>query len=241
MTNLEIIKKLRESTFTDEDGESYQLEFQEGLTDLEIERLKEQFPNNNISTELIEILKETKGWDGYGPEMVYFDSIGEFGFWELSPNSITLGHDGFGNFWILDIDKDGNLGKVFYASHDPAVFVIHSQNLNEYLNHLLEFYLKPEDCHMTEIHDQTVMTIWGKNEYCHSKSEFERKYPEFKDYLTKFEGEEWTIADIRVGNNKDGFAWGKYGSNQFTERHPTELLWTIRNKKKGLFSRLFGK
>ena len=83
MTNLEIIKKLKESTFTDEDGEKYQLEFQDGLTDSEIEQLKEQFPSNNIDSEIIEILKETKGWDGYGPEMVYFDSIGQFGFWEF--------------------------------------------------------------------------------------------------------------------------------------------------------------
>ena len=50
ITNLEIIKKLKESTFTDEDGEKHQLEFQDGLIDLEIEQLKAAFLNNNIDS-----------------------------------------------------------------------------------------------------------------------------------------------------------------------------------------------
>ena len=241
MTNLEIIKQLKESTFTDEDGEKYQLVFQDGLTESEIEQLKEQFPSKNIDSEIIEILKETRGWDGYGPEMVYFDSIGQFGFWELSANSLSLGHDGFGNTWILDLNENGKANKVFFACHDPAVFVIHSQNLNEYLKHLLEFYESPNNCHMTENHHKTVMTIWDENNLCSSKADFEKKNPGFKDFLKKFDGDEWTVADLRTGKNKDGFAWGKFGANQFTERHPTELVWVIKNKKKGFLSRLFGK
>ena len=241
MTNLEIIGKLKESTFTDEDGEKYQLEFQDGLKVSEIEQLKEQFPNKNIDSEIIEILKVTKGWDGYGPEMVYFDSIGQFGFWELSANSLTLGHDGFGNHWILDLNENGKPNKVFFACHDPAVFVVHSQNLNEYLKHLLEFYESPDKCHMNEIHDKTVMTIWDENNLCSPKTEFENNNPQFRDFLKKFDGEEWTVADLRKGKNKDGFAWGKFGANQFTERHPTELVWVIKNKKKSFLSRLFGK
>ena len=241
MTNLEIIKKLKTSTFTDEDGEKYQLEFQEGLTDSEIEQLKEQFPSNYIDDEIIEILKETRGWDGYGLEMVYFDSIGQFGFWELSANSLTLGQDGFGNYWILDISESGKANKVFFACHDPAVFVIHSQSLNEYLMHLLEFYESPNKSHLNEIHNKTTMTIWNENSFCLSKTMFENNNPEFRDFLKKFNGDEWTIADLRTGKNKTGFAWGKFGTNQFTERHPTVLIWVMKNKKKGFLSRLFGK
>ena len=65
MTNLEIIDELKQSTFIDEDGDQYNLEFQEGLTDEQIEKLRDQFPNRTISDDLVEILKVTKGWDGY--------------------------------------------------------------------------------------------------------------------------------------------------------------------------------
>jgi len=241
MTNLGIIKKLKESTFTNEDEGKYQLEFQTGLTDLEIDELKEKFPSQKIDSEIVAILKETRGWDGYGPEMVYFDSIGQFGFWELSSHSLTLGHDGFGNHWILDLGQDGTPKKVFFACHDPAVFVVHSQNLNEYLKHLLAFYENPGNSYLNEIHEKTVMAIWGENKLCRSKTEFENQNPEFKEFLKKFDGEEWVVADLRIGKNKDGFAWGKFESNQFTERHPTEMVWVMKKKKKGFFSKLFGK
>lgn len=72
MTSLEIIEELKQSTFIDEDGEEYNLEFQDGLTEEQIEDLKHQFPKKHIPEELVQILKVTKGWDGYGPEMVYF-------------------------------------------------------------------------------------------------------------------------------------------------------------------------
>lgn len=241
MTNLEIIKKLKESTFTDEDENKYQLEFQDGLTDLAIEQLKEVFPSRHIDNEIIQILKETKGWSGYGLDMVYFDSIAQFEFLGLSANSITLGHDGFGNHWILDLNDNGKPNKVFFACHDPAVFVIHSQNINEYLQHLLEFYKNPNNNHLTEIHDKTVMTIWDENSLCLPKTDFVHKNPEFKDFLKNYEGPEWTIADLRTGKNKDGFAWGKFGADQFIERHPRELIWVIKNKRKSFLSRIFGK
>lgn len=240
MTNLEIINTLRKSTFTDEDEESYQLEFEPGLTDEDIAKLSMDFPGGEIAPELIEILKETRGWSSHGLEAVCFDALGQFGFDELSKNSITLGADGFGNYWILDLAEDGKPNKVFYACHDPAVFVINSQNLNEYMHHMLEFYESPEECHINQVHEKTVMTIWDSNEACKPKTEFLNSNPQYANFLGQFEGKDWTVADLRDGANKTGFAWGRFGPNQPTVRHPTDLIWVIKDKKKGFFSRLFG-
>ncbi len=206
MTNLEIINLLKEKTFTDEDDRDYRLEFQEGLSDQQIESLRTNFPNRTLSNELIEILKITKGWTGHGPSPIFFDSIGYFGFEEFSQHSIELGGDGLGNSWILDIDDKGILGKVFFACHDPAVVVIHSQNLNEYLHHLYEFYEQPGNNHLDEIHEKTVMTIWENNSDCISKNSFLEKNPKFSDYMKKYESANWTVADLREGKNKLGFA-----------------------------------
>ncbi|HAA12474.1 MAG TPA: hypothetical protein DCE41_12550 [Cytophagales bacterium] len=245
MTNLEIIQQLKTATFTDEDGEDYALEFHAGLTDQAIRELQAQFPNQTLAPELQEILTETRGWVGYGPEMVAFDSIDEFGFDYLIPHSITLGHDGFGNFWVLDLDSQGTPGKVYYACHDPAVLVIHSQSLNEYLQHLLAFYQGPEKNHLNEVHDDTVWEVWKSLPNASPKQEFLESNPDFNRFLEAFEGENWTVADLRMGQNKLGFAWGKFGFNQKITRHPTELVWVIENKKeksglKGL-KRLFGR
>ena len=241
MTNLEIIEELKHSTFIDEDGEQYNLEFQDGLSDGQIEQLSKSFPNSTISDEITQILRVTRGWDGYGPERVYFDSIGKFGFTELSPLSISLGHDGFGNSWILDLKENGELGKVFFACHDPAVFMINSQNLNEYLNHLLEFYKNPTNSNLVSLDDKSLFDIWSNEDNLISKNEFKKLNPELSEFANRFEGEDWTVADLRRGNNKDGFPWGKLGPSRFTERHPIELIWMMKNKQKGFLSKLFGK
>jgi hypothetical protein len=241
MKNIEIIKKLKESTFTDEDGEDYILDFQDGMTDSDIEALSQSFPNNTIDSELKEILKETRGWDGYGLEQIDFSSIGQFGFLELSPNSITLGHDGFGNFWILDILSDGSLGHVYYACHDPAVLVKYSDDLNGFLNSLTEFYESPSENYLNEIHDNVVFEIWKNGGKLIDKTDFLMGNSEYSDFLSEFNGEDWVIADLRNPKNADGFAWGKFGPNNLTKRHPKDLIWVIKKKKKGFLERLVGK
>ena len=241
MRNIEIIKTLKESTFTDEDGEDYSLEFQGGLTDSEINELEQHFPNRTLDNELKEILKVTCGWEGYGLEGVDFSSIGQFGFTELSPYSITLGHDGFGNFWILDILNDGSLGHVYYACHDPAVFVKYTKDLNGFLQSLIEFYESPSENYLNEVHENVVFEIWKNGGNMNEKLDFLNKNNQFSDFLNEFEGDEWVIADLRNSANKEGFAWGKLGPNNLTKRHPNELIWVIKNKKKGFFRRLFGK
>jgi len=239
--NLEFIKIFKTSTFFFEDGESYQLDFKNGLTKEELNSLKLKFPNYNIDNELIEILKETKGWEGCLLNPVFFDSIDEFGFIELLPHSITLGHDGFGNFWVLEIKNNGNLGKVFFASHDPAVFVIFSENLNEFLFYLNEFYLNPKGSYLDDVHEVTVFDIWKLNPNIYEINEFRKNNSDYYDFLTEFTDENWIVADLRNGKIKDGFAWGRFGPNQFTKKHPEELIWVLQKKKKGFFAKLFGK
>jgi hypothetical protein len=241
MTTIEIVKKLKTSTFVDEDGENYTLDFKLGLTEDELKSLRSKFPANRIADELLEVLTETKGWEGYGLETAYFDSIDEFGFTELIPHSITLGHDGFGNFWVLEIKDNGDLGKIYFACHDPAVLVIYCDTLNEFFKSLEEFYKNPGDNYLNDVHEKVVMDIWSTNQNIIDITDFRRSNNELSSFLNEFTGDNWVVADLRKGTKKDGFAWGRFGPNQFTRRHPQESLWVIQKKKKGLLSKIFGK
>ncbi|MEQ8416232.1 MAG: SMI1/KNR4 family protein [Imperialibacter sp.] len=241
MTNVEIIKRLKKSTFTDEDGEKYTLDFELALTADELEFLRTKFPSGRIADELVEILKETKGWSGYGLESVYFDSIDEFGFTELIPHSICLGHDGFGNHWILEIKDNGHLGKIYFACHDPAVLVIYCETLNEFFRSLEEFFEKPDDNYLNDVHDKVVMDIWKLAPNTFDIADFRKDNDNLNSFLNEFTDDDWVVADLRKGNKCDGFAWGRFGPNQHTKKHPTELVWVIRKKRKGFLSKLFGK
>ena len=240
MNNIAILKKLKSSTFTDEDGETYTLDFKDGLTASEIEKLKPLFPNHTIDNELIDVLKETRGWEDYGLDDIDFSSIGQFGFTELCPFSVTLGHDGFGNHWVLDILNDGSLGHVYYACHDPAVFIRYADNLNDFLSSLLEFHESPTENYLNDIHDKVVYDIWENGGQLFDKIDFEKANTSYFPFFNQLEGNDWAIADLRNAKNKTGFAWGKFGPNSEIKRHPRELIWAIKKSKKGFFKRLFG-
>jgi hypothetical protein len=239
MTNLEIINRLKTSTFADEDGEEYTLDFQPALTDEELTKLDALFPSGRVPDELREILKETRGWEGFGLEITYFDSIGEFGFEELIPHSVTLGQDGLGNFWVLEITADGRCGKIFYACHDPAVLVIFCDTLTEFLSIAEEFYNHPGENYLNEVHDDVVHDVWKSDPNTYDIAEFRQKNPSLQGLLSEFDDNR-VVADLRNAKKKDGFAWGRYGSNELTKRLGNELLWVLQKKKKGILSKLFG-
>lgn len=65
-------------------------------------------PHGQLPNDIRELLKFTSGFEFSGLEEITFNSIGQFGLEEIFPNPVQLAEDGFGNFWILDIDQNGN-------------------------------------------------------------------------------------------------------------------------------------
>lgn len=223
--------------YESEDGESYKVELLEGMTNTEIESFRNQLPNNNLPTEIEELLRFSKGFEFYGLEEVRFDSFGHFGFEEMFPNSIQLAGDGFGNFWILDIDSNGNWNSVYYVCHDPAVIVKHSENLAEFVAHVDEFGQKGNQSNLDIIHEKTVMEIW--NEKIGIMEKNENNY-DFGNKQTEFP-EMFLVADLTDKPNQTGFSLGKSGANTKIMRPTDEPIWIVEKRvKQGFLSRLFG-
>jgi hypothetical protein len=162
MTPTEKLKSFLDKQYESEDGDAYKIELLEGMSQSEIEELKENLPNQHLPTEIEELLKFCRGFEFYGLEEVRFDSFGHFGFEEVFPNSIQLAGDGFGNFWIQDIDSKGNWNEVYYVCHDPAVIVKHSDNLTQFIEHVDEFGRVGGESNLDTIHEQIVFDIWNE-------------------------------------------------------------------------------
>ena len=155
----------------------------------------------------------------------------------MFPNSIQLAGDGFGNFWILDIDSKGNWNSVYFVCHDPAVVVKHSENLAEFIKHVDEFGQKGDQSNLDIIHKKSVWEIWdakigimerNKMEYDFENGQF--KLPEI--YL---------VADLSNEPIRTGFPWGKSGPNPKIIRPTDDPIWIVENHvKQGFLSRLFG-
>ena len=243
MTPIEKLKSILNEKYISEDEEEYQVELLEALSENQISSLTQSLPSNHIPLEIKELLKFARGFEFYGLEEITFDGVGQFGFEEFFPHSVQLAGDGFGNFWILDINKNGNWGSVFYICHDPSVVVKHSENLTEFIEHVNEFGKNGKKSNLDIIHEKVAMEIWSKD---NSFTELENARQSSDTILKNFAlslPDNFLIADLRNKPNQSGFAWGKFGPNiDKTIRHETELLWGIEKQtKKSFFAKLFGK
>lgn len=142
---------------------------------------------------------------------------------------------------MLEIKENGELGKIYFACHDPAVLVIYCDTLNEFFVTLEEFYKNPSDNYLNDVHDKVVMDIWSTDSNTIDISDFKKDNNELNPFLKEFGDDNWVVADLRNKTKKHGFAWGRFGPNQFTKRHPSELIWVIQKKKKGITVKDFWK
>lgn len=243
MTPTEKLKSILTEQYVSEDGDEYKAVLKAGLNDQQIDELAKRLPTGQVPTEIRELLKFASGFEFFGLEEVTFDGVGLFGFEKFFPNSVQLAGDGFGNFWILDVDRNGNWGNVFYVCHDPAVIVKHSENLTQFIEHISEFGKKNNKSNLDLIHEKVVMDIWSKD---YGFTELETARQSSNKTLRNFAlslPDNFVIADLRNKQIQSGFAWGKFGPNiENTKRHDTELIWGIeKHVQKGFFSKLFGR
>ncbi len=243
MTATEKLKSILTEQYISEDGDKYKVELKEGLTDQQIDDLAKRLPTGQVPIEIRELLKFASGFEFYGLEEVTFDGVGQFGFENFFPNSVQLAGDGFGNFWILDVDKKGNWGNVFYVCHDPAVIVKHSENLTQFIEHVSDFGKNGNKSNLDIIHEKVVMDIWSKdNGFIELENARQSNDTILKNFAQTLP-DSFVIADLRNKPIQSGFAWGKYGPNiDNAKRHENELIWGVeKQSKKGLFSKLFGR
>jgi len=228
MTPTEQLKSILNEQYVSEDGDEYKVELKTALTDLQIDDLAKRLPTGQIPIEIKDLLKFASGFEFFGLEEVTFDGVGQFGFEEFFPNSVQLAGDGFGNFWILHIDKNGKWGNVFYVCHDPAVIVKHSDNLTQFIEHVNDFGKNGNKSNLDIIHEKVVMDIWNKgNGFIELENARQSSDTTLKNFTLSLP-DNFVIADMRTKPNQTGFAWGKFGPNiEKVKRHETELIWGI--------------
>lgn len=237
MTPKQQLESILSNQYESEDGDLYKIELLDGMTDSEIENLKNQLPDNNLPNEIEELLRFSKGFEFYGLEEVRFDAFAHFGFEEMFPKSIQLAGDGFGNFWILDIDSKGKWNSVYYVCHDPSVVVKHSENLTEFIRHVDEFGLKRNQSTLDIIHEETVMEIWSEKVGIMEKNEKDYDFENGQFELPEM----YLVADLSNQPIKTGFPWGKAGPNTKIIRPTDEPIWIVEKRvKQGFLSKLFG-
>jgi len=237
MTARQQLEAILTNQYESENGDLYKVELLSGMTNDEIETYKTQLPRKRLPEEIEDLLRFSRGFSFYGLEEVRFDTFGYFGFEEMFPNSVQLAGDGFGNFWILDVDSKGNWNSVYYVCHDPAVIVKHSENLKQFIEHVDEYGKKGQESNLDIIHEKVVMDVWAQKVGIMESNE---KDYDFENGMIALP-EMFLVADLTDKPIKTGFPWGKSGPKTKIIRPTDEPIWIVEKKvKQGFLSRLFG-
>lgn len=87
-----------------------------------------------------------------------------FGLQEVVPSCIPIAHDGFGNFWVVDVARgDGDSSPVYFACHDAPVLLVQSDTLADFCGELVRMVEPPHASLIDDVHEDRLFDVWRKN------------------------------------------------------------------------------
>jgi hypothetical protein len=238
------LRQIAGKRLTDMDGEATILELQPPATDDQIQRLEASLPGP-LPDEIRDALRVTTGLANGPLESFSLLDLEGFGLDEAFPHAYSVAHDGYGNYWVLDLLPDTTeWGPVFYACHDPPVIAYQAPTLEAFLVDVVA--LPPDDPRspIDQVHDKAVSQIWhDRTGFVPQPTAISSTDPVIREFAASLPADA-LIADLRAARLGDGFAWGRHGPRTTIRRCGTERVWAVLPpppKPPGLLSRLFGR
>ncbi len=241
MTPLEIVLQLKglKYTFGEEEQE---VEFDEGLTEEDLQEFRDEMPNNYIPSEIEELLKETSALSSYFIGSVDFDYYFSTSKYhkDLFPYSIYLSPVGDDSDALVDINPmSGEWEDIWALSEESCFLYKWANSLNVFLEEKVKTQkdnIEDED----EIHE-AKLNSGSKRNAISIDGAIGTGDDAIRSFAKNLE-EGYRIYDLRNAEIMDGFSWQDLGTEVEFKRHPSEKIWAVRKKiKKSFWQRLFGK
>jgi hypothetical protein len=237
------LRRLAGLRLTDEDGDEEILELQPPATENEIKALEARLPCP-IPDDIRDALRFSKGLENGPLESFSLVDLEGFGLEDLLPYAYSVAHDGFGNYWVLDLLPDTTMwGPVFYACHDPPVLAYQSPTIEEFLNDAIAMWQAGPRSAVDFVHEEVVDRIWRENPDVMTRAALQDSADAVLRTFAAALPPEALAADLRQAALGQGFAWGRFGPRTTVRRAGHERIWAVipPERKPGLFTRLFQK
>lgn len=160
-----------------------------------------------------ELLEHTRGFANGPLESLKFAGLWTFELPEVFPCPIDIAHDGFGNYWVVDLTPASTRwGPIYFVCHDPPVVVLQSPNLSHFLLEALKLG-GPDRSRslLNTVHEVHSLRVWRENpelmdlDECSASGD-----PVLKSFAEELpEGSE--VRDLRDAGVGEGFSWGRHG------------------------------
>lgn len=225
----------------DEDGEEHVLELLPPATESELAKVASE-SSVPLPTELRQALTVCTGFANGPLESLGFLDLAGFGMEDVFPNAYPLGHDGFGNYWVLDLlPGEDQCGPVFFACHDPPVVAFQSSDPSAFVREVVALWQSGPRSPIDVVHDDVTSAIWASNSGLTDRDVvLTSDDPTLAEFAADFPPGA-VFADLRAAKIGDGFSWGRYGPRTEWIRAGRHRLWALAPPppRRGLLSRLF--
>ncbi len=236
---LEVIKAAEGTVFQEEDGDKTPLTLLPPLSADELARLEARLPCP-LPQEARELLLYCRGFDGV-LDVVDFAGDLSFEMDDVFPHCLPIAHDGYGNFWIVDLTAESTaFAPIFYACHDPPVIVFQTDTLAHFISEIIRFGNPPWKSEIDDVHEQFSNEIWSKNPKTMSHEQcLEAGDTDLVSFAESLDST-YLFSDLRAPAIGDGFSWGRFGRNTVCKRFEDKRIFAIQQRKLNWFQKIFG-
>jgi hypothetical protein len=223
MTAWEIIEQATRADLVSEDGDPRPWTPLPGLDVSEIERLAEK-PRTAIPRELRALLLHCSGVEGTGLETLDFTGSLSFEF-EAFRSGMPIAHDGFGNFWVLDVTSaTPEVAPIFYLCHDPPICVFQSPSLSAFIGEVVRLSTPPFSSEVDDVQKDRLFRVWRENPGTLTVDEAASADATLAAFASDLDPG-FAVIDLRDAPIGMGFSWGRYGARTVVRRHGEERLF----------------
>ena len=237
----ELLRTAEGRAVVNEDGNEETIRLLPPLSVEELAELEARIPCP-LPADARELLSLARGFEGGPLESIDFSGLTEPIFEELFPCALPVAHDGYGNYWIVDLTSASRLwGPLLYACHDPPVIVYQCADVATFIADALAMAEPPHGGPIDAVHEQYAMRIWRENPGTRTREEAvslsDAVIRAFAEQLTP----EHFVIDLRAAETGDGFSWGRFGPKTPVCRAGEARLFAYQRRPKSFLGSLFGR
>ena len=235
------LDRLLAAPLVDADGDPVTASLLPGMSEEEIDAAEAEL-DLSYPAEVRALLGRTRGIDGLLEEIDFAGTIDGQALDELFPRTATLAHDGYGNFWAVDLLREnGNWGPIWFLCHDPPVALLQCDGLARFLDELGRMHSPAPANLIDDVHEDRLFQVGRSHPGAVPTEEAAASGdPELARFAAEL-GPGWTIVDLRDAVPGMGIAWGRFGPRTELRRHGDLQLFAYRApEKRGLLGRLRG-
>lgn len=239
----ELIQSAIRQDLVDEDGKAVTLRLLPGLTRSEVDEFAASLPAPP-SDDVRDLLEFCSGIDG-ALETIDFTgrSLDDgFGLEELIPHPLAIAHDGFGNYWTVDLIPGAPAwGPIYFCCHDAPVMLMQSATIHDFVTEVLRTLTPPHKSLIDDVHEDRLFEVSRKNPGVISQeAALNSEVVELRSFAESLDPA-FEVVDLRNAPVGMGFSWGRYGPRTEVIRFGKLPIFAYRKpEKKGLLAKILG-